>query len=207
MRAFSFALLVLLASGPRRAEPSETLSSDLTAAEGDRVLAMVAVPDAARKVGEVRLVARGRATVVQTLLATRALSRVVAEIRHKEEANWPPGEPGRADMERYLAALYRAEAGLEDTRDAGRADRRLRLAIEFVATSDASGLLLAEFTGDEVDGRLRPSGRRPIETLALSRSYVVRNMRLILADAFRVPERDLARLGPLGAIAEPADVP
>ena len=42
-----------------------------------------------------------------------------------------------------------------------------------------------------------------LETVALGRPYVVRNMRLILSDAFHVPEADVDQLAPLGPIATP----
>jgi hypothetical protein len=192
--------LVLVAIGARAAD----LPRAMLDAGADAVAGRVVVPGEGRKVGEVRLVTRGPATVVQTLLATKVLRRVVDEIRKKEEANWPRGTPGREDMERYLAALDRIVYALFQRRDAAEdGDRRLRLLIEFIATSDASALVVGEFTGDEVDGRLTPTERRVTETLTLGRAYALRNMRLILADAFHVPERDVERLGPLGPIADP----
>jgi hypothetical protein len=174
-----------------------------TDARGDVVAARVAVPSAERKQGEVRLVTRGEATVVQTLLATKALSRVVAEIRKKEEGNWPADAPGRDDMVRYLAAIEGAAGELAARRDAAAgADRRLRLVIELVVSRDAAGVVVGEFTGSEVDGRLEPTGRREMAVRPLGRPYVVRNMRLVLADAFGVPDAELSRLGPLGPLAE-----
>jgi hypothetical protein len=193
--------LVLVVAGALAADP---LAPALLDAGADKVAARVAVPDEARKVGEVRIVTRGRATVVQTLLATKTLTRVIGEIRKKEEANWPPGTGGREDMERYLAALYRAESALLARRDATAGDRTIRLLIEFVATPDTAGLVVGEFTGDEIDGRLAPAERRVMEALPLSKTYAFRNMRLILADSFGLPERDLPTLGPLGPIADAA---
>lgn len=178
------------------------LPPSLVEPRADVVAARAAVPSAARKQGEVRLATRGDATVVQTLLATKVLPRVVAEIRKKEERNWPADRPGHDDMARYLAAIERAAAALAARRDAAAPDDRwLRLAIELVATRYSAGLVLAEFTGGEVDGRLEPGERRTIETLPLGRAYVVSNMRLILADAFGLPEAELSRLGPLGPLA------
>jgi predicted RND superfamily exporter protein len=177
--------LLLLATGTGRAD---SLPPAFLDAGADVVVTRIAVPSDARKVGEVRLVTRGRATVVQTLLATKVLRRVVDEIRKKEDANWPPGTPGREDMEQYLGVLDRAVYQLFQRRDATEdAERRLRLLIEFVATTDATGLLVGEFVGDEVDGHLAPTERRMIETVPLQKTYVFRNMRLILADAFDRP--------------------
>jgi hypothetical protein len=188
-----------------------TLPASLLDPASDQVHARTVVPDTTRKVGEVRLITRGEATVVQTLLATKALSRVVAEIRKKEERNWPPDAAGHGDMRRYLDALEAAAADVRARRDsagpAGRGDRRLRLLIEFVASESASGVLFAEFDATAVDGAMQPRSRRPITTLALGRAYVFPNMRLILADAFRTPESEVGRLGPLGPLARPASPP
>src|SRR5262245_25756123 len=62
-------------------------ASSLEQAAGDTIHARCVVPDNLRKVGEVRLVTRGNAVVVQTLLSTKVLSRVLAEIAKKEQRN------------------------------------------------------------------------------------------------------------------------
>jgi len=201
MRALSvlFASLAAVAVA-RSAVPAPAVPTDAAA---DRVVKRTDVPDPTRKVGEVRLVQRGDAIVVQTLLATKVLSRVLTEIRKKETGNWPEGQPGREDMERYLGAIERNAETLRGERDAADGDRRVRLAIELVATKDAEGLVLATFAAEVTTGYLAPTDRRVLETVALGRPYVVRNMRLILSDAFHVPETEVDGLAPLGPIAKP----
>jgi hypothetical protein len=204
-RALLFVLLIGLLDA-RASDAPSGLPPALLDAGADQVTARTDVPDAVRKVGEVRLVRRGDAIVVQTLLATKVLPRVVGEIRKKEAANWPADAPGREDMERYVAALGRVADALAKARDAGGdGDRRLRLMIEFVATPDVAGLVLGSFDGEEVDGKLQPTARHTLETMVLKKTYGFRNMRLILADAFHVAEGDVGRLGALGPIAEGAD--
>ncbi len=200
MRLLPALLASLLVVAVAGAAPAPAVPTDAAA---DRVVKRTDVPDATRKVGEVRLLQRGDAIVVQTLLATKVMSRVLAEIRKKETGNWPADRPGHEDMERYLAAIDEKAEALRGARDAGDGDRRVRLAIELVATKDAEGLVLATFAGDERSGFLAPTDRRVLETVALGRSYVVRNMRLILSDAFHVPEADVDQLAPLGPIATP----
>ena len=200
MRLLPALLASLLVVAVAGAAPAPAVPIDAAA---DRVVKRTDVPDATRKVGEVRLVQRGDAIVVQTLLATKVMSRVLAEIRKKETGNWPADRPGHEDMERYLAAIDEKAEALRSARDAGDGDRRVRLAIELVATKDAEGLVLATFAGDESGGFLAPTDRRVLETVALGRPYVVRNMRLILADSFHVPEPDVDQIAPLGPIAKP----
>ena len=200
MRALRSLLASLAVAAVAGAAAPTGVPSDAAA---DRVVMRTDVPDATRKVGEVRLVQRGDATVVQTLLATKVMTRVLSEIRKKETTNWPVGQPGREDMERYLAAIERNAEALRGERDAEDGDRRVRLAIELVATKDAEGLVLATFGGGEDSGYFAPTDRRVLETVVLGRPYVVRDMRLILADAFHVPEADVDQLAPLGPIAKP----
>ena len=83
-------------------------------ATNDRVLERAYVPSASDKVGEVRLIRRGGADVVQTLLYSKILSRVVAEIRKKELANWPQGAPFHDDALRYVAILDRVQKEIWD---------------------------------------------------------------------------------------------
>jgi hypothetical protein len=172
----------------------------------EAVLARAAVPDEARKIGEVQLIRRGTVTAVRTVLSTRVLARAVAEIRAKEDANWPEGSPHRPSMLAYVAALERAEATLRaslavaDPRTIGAPDRRLRLLIEFFANDVTAGVALAEY--DAADSApFVPIGRRGIATPTVSRGYVLGNMRLIVADAFGVEDSAVDTIGPLGPAA------
>jgi len=174
----------------------------LADASADKVQASTVIPDPVRKVGEVRLLSRGDGVVVQTLLSTKLLSRVIAEIRKKEQRNWPPDEPAVRD---YLAALEAARQTVEKRDSAAdRVDRRRRLLIEFVA-DDADATVLVGTFRFATDGADRsPREREIFATLALPRPYILRNVRLILADSFNVAEADVDRLGPLGPAAASA---
>jgi hypothetical protein len=204
MRARAPVVALVLAAAACAVAADGELPAWLLDPAADRVVARTVVPDATRKVGEVRLIERGAGTVVQTLLVTRVLGRVVAEIRKKEERNWPHDAEGYDDMRRYVDAVGAAADTLRAHQPES-GDRRQRLLIEFLASEGASGVLLAEFEGDEVDGAIQPRSRRPLATLPLRRAYVFPNMRFILADSFHVPEPDVGRLGPLGPIAAPSE--
>ncbi len=194
-RALAFALGWALAGGlPFEARAGV---ADLENVAGEVVHASVVVPEPSRKVGEVRLLARGEAVVVQTLLSTRLLERVIAEIRVKERRNWPEGDEAVA---RYLGALENARHRLEQSRP--RADwsrERSRLLIEFAADEDDDAVFVGswDFAGDGRTVR----DREVFEVLTPRRDYVLRNIRLILADSFGVPVDDVDRLGPLGPAA------
>lgn len=206
MRRLICLVLLLLPAGPASARAQDVTpspASPLLDAGADRVIARVEVPDSAQPVGEVRLLTRGDADVVQTLLYFKVLSRVVAEIDKKEKANWPPGSDGQQDMERYVEALDRVRRRLWDQqlRNKRRADRRQRMLIEFVLGEREALIAVGTFDMDESGTVPRVTAREPYVVLNPSRDYARRNMRLIVADAFRVDGRELeALLAPLSRL-------
>jgi len=186
------------------AEPAATRPG----ATEDEVVARSYVPSPERRVGEVRLIRRGDANVVQTLLYTKLLRRVVGEIRQKELANWPEG-PGHADALRYVEALAAAQKQLWGRLLASEPvrDRRQKLWVEFVLTPTASQLAIGAFEMDEEQGEVRVLRRETLAVLEPSRGYVQRNMRLIASDSFHVEGAALASLLEplelLGGVAAP----
>jgi hypothetical protein len=176
----------------------------------DEVVARVRVPSEQRPVGEVRLLRRGDADVVQTLLYTKVLSRVVGEIRKKELANWP-APPGRADATRYVDALAATQERLWKALPTDpKADRRQKLWIEFVLAPDAAFVAIGRFEM-AAEEPVRVALREPLVWLEPTRDYVRANMRLIAADSFHVAGADLeSLLAPLvllrgeAAAADPA---
>lgn len=177
----------------------------------DEVVRQTFVPSPEEKVGEVRLLRRGGYDVVQTLLYTKVLSRVVAEIRKKELAGWPDG-PGRDDSLRYVDALDAVRRTIWNRmpRDTRTADRRQKLWIEFVLGERAAAVAIGAFEMeagiDDADGGVRVRTREPLVVLEPSRAYVRRNMRLIAADSFHVEEAALGGvLGSLRLLQDPAE--
>ena len=200
------AALLLAACCLARAAPAEPVVparlAPLFDASRDEVVRSTFVPSPQEKVGEVRLVKRGAYDVVQTLLYTKVLSRVVAEIRKKELANWPDG-PGHEGALRYCDALETVRRTIWDRmpRNVQTSDRRQKLFIEFALGERADAVALGAFEMDETsttDGAVRVRSREPLVVHEPSRAYVQRNMRLIAADSFHVEEAALAPLlGPL----------
>jgi hypothetical protein len=207
MRSLTSLLVAGALWGGLASAQDETPAADspLLDAGADRTIARVVVPSPERVVGEVRLVKRGDADVVQTVLYVKVLSRVVAEIRKKEIANWPAGSAGHDDMRRYTEALDRVRSRLwsEQPKDRRRADRRQRMLIEFVLGAREALVAVGTFDMEESSAAPRLTARRPYVVLRPSRQYVARNMVLIAADAFRVEGADLAALlGPLTHVRE-----
>jgi hypothetical protein len=189
-RAAWLALALLVCTAAARADDivPERLAPRLDAS-ADRRLERAYVPSPARRAGEVRLLRRGDASVVQTLLYSKLLRRVIGEIRKKELANWP----GSPDAAAYLAALSQAQQTIwrRLPKDRHLPDRRQKLWIEFILAPDAAVVGIGAFEMDEKDGEVLVVRREPLAVLEPSREYVRRNQRLIAADAF--PGEDAAR--------------
>jgi len=175
----------------------------------DVVVDRAFVPSARRPQGEVRIVRRGGHAVVQTLLYTRVLKRVVGAITDKERRNWPAGAAGHADMERYVAALeaFRRAAAERPDQAGPDVDRRVRALVEFI---DAPGEPLVAIGGVTLEGTggleetaesVRIRARATPSVLTLSADYVRRNMALIVADAFSIKPGEAATR--LAAAAHP----
>jgi len=178
-------------------------------AAADEVVARSTVPSPEQRVGEVRLIRRGDANVVQTLLVTKVLSRVVGEIRQKELLNWPEG-PGHEDALRYVDALAVVQKQLWGRLLAAEParDRRQKIWIEFVLAPRASLIAIGAFEMEEPGGEVHVLRREPLAVLEPSRDYVLRNMRLIAADAFHVEGDALdSLLEPLELLRGPGGVP
>jgi len=158
----------------------------------DEVVRSAPIPSALFPQGEVRLIRRGGAAVVQTVIVSRLLKQVVREIRRKESSLWPPGRKGHEDSERYVDTLDRAYRAVESRfrERGGHGDRRGRLLIEFVLSEEAAfvAFLDPEVLGDF--GGLRITGRRILEVLPLSRLYILENMREIAIDSLGWSRRE-----------------
>lgn len=199
-RSHTASLLLLLCCAWAAAASAEPLVpprlAPLLDAAHDRIVQRSFVPSEEQKVGELRLVRRGAAEVVQTLLYTKVLGRVVGEIRNKELASWPADQPGHADALRYIEAITAVQKQIWDRmpRTESTRDRRQKMVIEFVLSGSSALIAVGSFEMDETGGEVRVLRREPLVVLEPSRHYAERNMRLIVADSFHVGENEL---GPL----------
>jgi hypothetical protein len=177
--------LLLLALGFASAFATRAAAADLGHARlldgrADRELRHAFLPSERNVHGELRLLRRGDAWVLQTLLYTPQLRRGVQRMRRKELYAWPAGAEGRDDSQRYLADLESAkDHALE--RFAVRpdpADGRQKLMIEMVlGERDA----FWAFYDVELDlgpgsraGRAAVRARTPFAVRDASRAYLRR---------------------------------
>ncbi len=152
-------------------------ASDLDSRE--EVVERAAIRARGRLHGEVRLLRRGSMVVLQTLLVTRTLGRVVARIRDKEEEIWPQGSAGHEASRRYREALTGAVAQVLERE---RSDRYRRLLIELRLAAGAGVVAFAVPTTHNEDGWQRVLSSEGIRELAIPCDWVRREIELVAAD-------------------------
>jgi len=147
--------------------------------------------------GEVSVLRAAESETVETLLYSRVLKRVVAEIALREAEAWPAGQAGAEDSRAYIDALERAQKKvwwLAANKPQSR-DRVQEMAIDFtVGEGSAEVSFFAVRTRGGDDDRRRVVARDLIETVLVNRDYALRNQRLIVADTFEVDEQQAAAL-------------
>jgi hypothetical protein len=192
------ALFLALLYGPAWAVGEEvtTAYAPLLDDKRDEIVRSEFVPTEEQPVGEVRLIRRGQAVVMQTVLHTALLKRVVAEIRKKELASWPPDRKGHDDAQEYIDAITTAQQRIQERhrRREGRGDRRQKMLIEFILSGRASIVAISEPELGEKSGHMRVTSRRTIATLELSRTYVRGNIYEIAWDALRLDRKESRKL-------------
>lgn len=174
---------------------------------GDRILARVIVPSIEQPQGEVQLLQRGDLLVVQTLLSSRILKRVIAAIDAKEQANWPETRDGHLDSLRYRDELFRAtEKSWKAFRQrSDRSETRQTLAIEFILAAETSLIALSVPTLRGDYGHLQLIDKQPVKSWRVNGDYVRTNLFKIVEDSFRLDETATAeRLKTLWPRPEPA---
>jgi len=195
-RAAIVALIVAIASSAAWAAPP---AAELLDRSKDQIRERAPITSRGRTHGEVRLIERGSVRVVQTLLYSQVLGRVLGKIRERERENWPADREGHEASSRYVAALDRAERAIPPAQDPDRnrgatGERRRSLLIEFAVSNSREGVALLEPELKEFEGALTIEGARLIEALELPHDFIQRNMRLIAEEHFAIPRDELARM-------------
>ena len=167
----------------------------------DRIVQRAWVPSAEQPQGEVRLIARGGALVMQTALSSKVLRRVTAAIIEKEERTWPEERDGFVDSQRYRETLSKAvEAVQQESRAHPRPDRRQQLLIEFVAAGRST--LYAIYLPELNEGAegLEIAARKLLFIKAASPLYVRGNLVEIAMDSFHLERAEAEQL--ISALAQ-----
>jgi len=180
--------------------PLLLVAANVSKAGGDTpnesIVARAYVPSARRPAGEVRLIRRADRSVVEVLLYSKVLSRVVARIRAKELRNWPEGSPGHEDAARYIETIESTQQVLWQhiRKNDISADRRQKMWIDFEFSDDEAMVSVGRFEMAAEPGEVLVSSRETWHQIPISRAYARRNMELIAADAFELEGSDLDRL-------------
>ncbi len=126
------------------------------------------------------MVERAGGIVVQTILDTKVMKRVVGRIAEKEAKSWPAGSAHHDDSRIYVEALGRVALGDDTVFE----ERRRRLLIEFVSHPDGAFVRLARPSLAQGDEPRRLLSSETLEVPEVSRAYVEANLVPIVADAF-----------------------
>lgn len=190
-------VLIALFAVPVRAQvASPKKHAPLLDGSRDRIVRSAYVPSEDQPQGEVRLIRRGSAVVMQTVLYSIYLKRVVAEIRRKERALWPATRQGRADSVRYADALAAASRRIEQRfrQREKRQDRHRKLLIEFILSEGAALVALYEPDVEKGEEHLLVKAKRPVVLLELSRAYVRGDIHEIAWDALKMTKKETKQI-------------
>jgi len=154
----------------------------------DLILQRVIVPSAEQPQGEVQLIRRRDLLVVQTLLSSRILKRVVAAIDAKEGRSWPEAREGHTESSHYREELFRAtEKSWHAFRE--RSDRNQdhqTLAIEFILGPKHALIALSLPQLTEDDGKLLLINKQPLQAWRGTEDYVRENIFEIIKNSFHL---------------------
>ncbi len=147
------------------------------------------IPTSERRHGEVRLIRRGAAVVLQTLLYTPSLRRGLQKIQQKEAANWPPERAGHGDSQKYLEVLAegKTEALAAFDRRPDPADLQQKLLIEVMQEGGDASVSTSVPDLDGAGDAIEIRAVRPVAASPVSVDYARAVMEIILQSAFHRP--------------------
>ena len=140
--------------------------------------------------GEVRLLRRNSTLVVQTILNSKVMHRVVGAIQRNELRDWPQNREGSMDSRRYTEELALAFQTVQDRakerQKTGERDRYLQLMIEFVLEEQRGYVALYLPTLTQQNDRLVLQKKELLKKLPVSRNYLRKNMQSIVEENFQL---------------------
>jgi hypothetical protein len=145
--------------------------------------------------GEVRLIRRNSALVMQTILNSKVLKHVVAAIQKKEFSDWPEDREGWIDSRRYSDELYRAYESIQARAKRRKSSNRyLNLLIEFVLQERHSFVALYEPTLSKSGNQFSVKEKEVLKKMNTSRTYIYNNLQEIARDSFQLEEQEVLKL-------------
>ncbi len=146
--------------------------------------------------GEVRLIRRDSALIMQTILYSKVLKHVIAAIQKKEFKTWPEDREGWIDSRRYTDELLRAYETIQARAKSrkNREDRHLTLLIEFVLEKRHSYVALYAPILTKNGDYLSVQDKELLKKLRTSRSYLYNNLQEIAQDSFQLEDHEVLKL-------------
>ena len=170
-RACMFGLLALVVVPPQSVQGSEVELETLIQRP---------IPNRFIKQGEIRVLKQDDAVIVQTILHTKYLDRIVEEIDKKEKEYWgDEHEASRSYVSRLQEAVAEAHALA-----ARNGEEKRRLAINFIEDAKGTRTVFSMPKIVESEGRYAPVIGEPWQVLPCPRDYIRGNQDEIIDDAF-----------------------
>ncbi len=171
-----------------------TLSSNVQAGT-ETLIWRASIPAEPPYQGEVRLIRRDSALVLQTIINSKVLRHVVAAIQKKELSDWPEDREGWIDSRRYSDELYQAYESIQvRAKRRQRSDRYLNLLIEFVLQERHSFVALYEPTLVKSGDQFSIQEKEVLKKMNTSRAYIYNNLQEIARDSFQLEEQEILKL-------------
>jgi len=172
-----------------------TTSSSKVQASTETLIWRSPIPAKPPYQGEVRLIRRDAALVMQTILNSKVLRHVVAAIQKKEFSAWPEDREGWIDSRRYSDELYRAYESIQArVKRRKNSDRYLNLLIEFVLQERHSFVALYEPTLSKSGNQFSVKEKEILKKMNTSRTYIYKSLQEIAQDSFQLEEQEVLRL-------------
>jgi hypothetical protein len=145
------------------------------------------VPSKKKPQGEIQLVKRGRAWVLQSIFYTKYPTRFLKEVKKKEAKAWPKKDmPGKADSDRYLKGLEKAIETIKAAYAKDKPeDKRRKLLVELVFSAAHNFVVFSTVKLEKKADRETIASATPIAITALSSEYLRREITLIAEDSFK----------------------
>jgi len=185
MRLPPYVLLAALLAPAFGAEPApDSLLEDAR----DQMVERAYVPTADNIHGEARLLRRGQAVCMESVLHSPQLRRGLREIAAREAMHWPAGQTGHADSTNYLAALESARTEVLSPPGSSLPDT---LVIDYLLARDRALFVLYDAEIECTATGWSVTDRRLLDCREVSLAYASRDIRLMAKAAFRLTDAEL----------------